>query len=255
MNGCVLYSSCLVCVCQNLCVQSKDALLLSYVSLALGLYFSCILTCTVFSALPVEFSVSRHHIPFKVCCLFLPIINALENLPSQSFFWTFHTVDFWLWNEVDLSISWLPQLYNFPLQSTLSVLSCKLCLLLVCLLDLFLFCFERKVCFRIAQLKSTFCFFELFFFLPGITVFLIVCFLDHSCPFFSHIFYTVAAILRLPIQPWFDRSVLTPSLVWCGTGDVKPLFCHMYEECVSSVFFNLKPHFCLFVFVHSNFKE
>lgn len=181
----------------------------------------------------------------------MPLKTYLHSL----FFWTFHTVDFWLWNEVDLSISSLPQLDNFPLQSTLSVLSCKLCLLLVCLLDLFLFCFERKVCFRIAQLKSTFCFFELFFFLPGITVFLIVCFLDHSCPFFSHIFYTVAAIPRLPIQPWFDRSVLTSSLVWCGTGDVKPLFCHMYEECVSYVFFNLKPHFCLFSFVHSNFKE
>lgn len=190
MNGCVLYSSCLVCVCQDLYVQSKDALLLSYVSLALGLYFSCILTCTVFSALPVEFSVSRHHIPFKVCCLFLPIINALENLPSQSFFWTFHTVDFWLWNEVDLSISSLPQLYNFPLQSTLSVLSCKLCLLLVCLLDLFLFCFERKVCFRIAQLKSTFCFFELFFFLPGITVFFDSLLLRPLLPFLqSHLLH------------------------------------------------------------------
>lgn len=132
-------------VCQDWCVQSKDALLLSYVRLAfnLGLCFSCILTCTVFSVLPIGFCVSRHQIPFKVCCLFLPVMNTLENLPSQSFFWTFHTVDFWFWNDVDLSISLLPQLYNFLLQSTLSILSwnCAYSLLFVCLIC---FCFSLK---------------------------------------------------------------------------------------------------------------
>lgn len=132
-------------VCQDWCVQSKDALFLSYVRLPfnLGLYFSCILTRTVFSALPVGFCVSRHQIPFKVCCLFLPVMNALANLPSQSFFWTFHTVDFWLWNDVDLSISWLPQLHNFPLQSTLSILSCN-CACSLCFGRLICFCFVFK---------------------------------------------------------------------------------------------------------------
>lgn len=99
------------------------------------------------------------------------------------------------------------------------------------------------MCFRIAQLKRTFCLFELFFFLPGITVFLIVCSLDTPAP--SSVTYFTPLLPPSVFQycPWFDRSVLTPSLVWCGADDVKSLFCHMYEECVSSVFLNSKPHF------------